>query len=539
MNRGLVLSLFVFSSVIFSECLNSPARSQVTWSGYAGNSQHTALSTVGSQPLDRIVWQTAVDQNPQFSGNDLLIHYGSPAITSANTVIIPVKTGAADGFEIEARRGLDGSLLWTQPTDYSLPAHGWTPSYGPTITPQGRVYYAGAGGTVYFRDNLNTAGSVTPTQVAFFGDSLYKNNKSAFNAGVEINTPLTSDSAGNVYFGYQVSGATPNSLQSGIARIDSAGNGSFVTVGTATAGNAAKVVTNCAPALSNDGKTLYVAMSQGNFGAGYLVALDSATLASKASVLLKDPRSGGANPALLPDDGTASPTVAPDGRVFFGVLENPFGTSKGWLQQFNADLTQTPGKAPGGFGWDDTVSIVPRSMAPGYIGSSPYLLMTKYNNYGGTGGDGKNRIAILDPNDTQIDPRTGVTVMKEVMSILGPTPDDDFPGLPDAVREWCINTAVVDPPTDSILANSEDGKLYRWNLATNTFSEEIVLTPGIGEAYTPTLIGADGKVYAINNATLFAVGALSVAEPSSAAWLMALFLIMVALLRRGSRRDVE
>jgi hypothetical protein len=132
-----------------------------------------------------------------------------------------------------------------------------------------------------------------------------------------------------------------------------------------------------------------------------------------------------------------------------------------------------------------------------------------------------------------------VTVMKEVMSILGPTPDDDFPGLPDAVREWCINTAVVDPLTDSILANSEDGKLYRWNLASNTFSEQIVLTPGIGEAYTPTLIGADGKVYAINNATLFAIGALSVAEPSSAAWLMALFLIMVALLRRGSRRDVE
>jgi hypothetical protein len=33
-----------------------------------------------------------------------------------------------------------------------------------------------------------------------------------------------------------------------------------------------------------------------------------------------------------------------------------------------------------------------------------------------------------------------------------------------------------------------------------------VLTSGLGEAYTPTLVGVDGIVYAINNATLYAVG---------------------------------
>jgi hypothetical protein len=57
-----------------------------------------------------------------------------------------------------------------------------------------------------------------------------------------------------------------------------------------------------------------------------------------------------------------------------------------------------------------------------------------------------------------------------------------------------------------VLANSEDGVLYRWDLTTNTLSEQVVLTAGLGEAYTPTLIGADGTVYAINNGTLFAVG---------------------------------
>ena len=60
--------------------------------------------------------------------------------------------------------------------------------------------------------------------------------------------------------------------------------------------------------------------------------------------------------------------------------------------------------------------------------------------------------------------------------------------------------------TKSILAGSEDGKLYRWDLTSNTLIQPVTLTSGIGEAYTPTIIGVDGIVFAINNATLFAVG---------------------------------
>jgi hypothetical protein len=62
------------------------------------------------------------------------------------------------------------------------------------------------------------------------------------------------------------------------------------------------------------------------------------------------------------------------------------------------------------------------------------------------------------------------------------------------------------------MANSEDGKLYRWDLTTNTFTQAITLSPGVGEAYTPTVIGADGTVYAINQAILNAVGTKAAAR---------------------------
>ena len=169
---------------------------------------------------------------------------------------------------------------------------------------------------------------------------------------------------------------------------------------------------------------------------------------------------------------------------------------------FNADLSQT--KLPGSFGWDDTPSIVPANLVPSYKGSSPYLLMVKYNNYERAGsGNGMNEIAIIDPHISQDDEFANVKVMKEVITMLAPTPD---PNVPGGFIEWCINTAAVDPFTKSVNVNSEDGYLYRWDLSTNALSEKIRLTSGLGESYTPTAVGADGKVYAINNAMLFAIG---------------------------------
>ena len=71
-----------------------------------------------------------------------------------------------------------------------------------------------------------------------------------------------------------------------------------------------------------------------------------------------------------------------------------------------------------------------------------------------------------------------------------------------------MNSAAIDVPKSCVIVSAEDGVLYRWNLQTHALTESIRLSPapGIGEAYTPTAIGPDGRIYAMSNATLFAIG---------------------------------
>ena len=133
--------------------------------------------------------------------------------------------------------------------------------------------------------------------------------------------------------------------------------GGTFTSAVAASGNAQnmRVVTNCAPAVTADGATVYIATTSGNFSSGYLCALDGTTLArKKALVLLLDPRPGVG--AALPDDGSASPTIGPDGDVYFGVLEGNFPSNhdRGWLLHFNGALSAS--RIPGAFGWDDTTT---------------------------------------------------------------------------------------------------------------------------------------------------------------------------------------
>ncbi len=492
-----------FAACLFAQSTGTPSVGD-PWNGYAHDPQHTAVSLNRSQSLTTVHWSTPVDQNPP--RGELLIHYGSPSVTAGNNVLVPVRT-TGGGFEVQAFNGTTGAPIYTLSTTYTQPSHDWIPPYGPVLI-LNRLYYPGPGGTVYYRDNVDSA-TGSSGQIAFFGDSLYAANAAAFNGTVQISTPLSADRDGNIFFGFIVSGANPANLTSGIARISAGGAGRWLSAPSTAGGDASitQVALNCTPALSNDQRTLYFAVSDGaEYGNGYLVSVDSATLTPIAHVQLYDPRG---SRATISSDSSASPMIGPDGDVYYGVLETPCCSShndRGWMLHFNSALTET--KIPGSFGWDDTASVVASNLVPSYSGSSPYLILTKYNNYAGVGtGTGVNQVAVLDPNTSMQDEysSTPVQVMTEVLAIDGVTPAPQ-PGYPNAVREWCINTAVIDPFTKSAIVNSEDGVVYRWSFVSNTFTQRLTLTSGISEAYTPTLIGVDGTVYAINDAVLFAVG---------------------------------
>ena len=193
---------------------------------FAGNAQHTAIYQPAAQTLNTTRWVTTIDLNP---GD--LAHYGSPVITSANTVLVPVKT-ATDGFRVDAFDGSNnGVAKYTLTTDYVLPSHDWVPVYNPCLTTGSfgtRLYYAGRGGTIYYIDNPDAIAHGTPVHQVFYTTlANYLANAAAYNAAIFINTPITADSSGYIFFGFRVQGTAPAPLsttQSGFARIDPNGN---------------------------------------------------------------------------------------------------------------------------------------------------------------------------------------------------------------------------------------------------------------------------------------------------------------------------
>lgn len=527
--RASLLLTGVASIVVLTAAHGLRQSIQEPWYGYGGNPQHTSVSKVASTGLGTLKWKVAIDAFPQSAGS---AHYCSPSITAANTVITGMKTGESDGFKILARSGVNGASLYTETTDYSIPSTSntfWNCVY-PLGLVDGCVVGAGGGGTLLINNNADAdAKSVKWSRLCFYQPvATYNANPSAY-AGIKVNTPIMGSPSAICCFGYSVLDGTPPAAISaklgtgGVVKMNLDGACSYRRAADLVPSNPGDTVFpafNAEPATSADGSSIYVPIVNASQGAYYLVKLSLANLTEQAHVRITD-AANGADVWICPCS-SASPMVATDGQVFFGTLRNNDGSSHGWMYQFDKNLAQNDATGKpfpiGAFGWDDTPALVLAKSVKSYKGTSPYLILTKYNNYRGTGGDGRNRLAILDPknNDVTTDRITGIPTMNEVITVLGVTCDSDFyactaktdvtdPSVP--VREWCINAAAVDNINRRAIVNSEDGHAYIWDFDTNSLQQGIKLQPSTGEPYTSTAIGPDGTAYVINKAYLHALAA--------------------------------
>ncbi len=246
--------LFLLSISLGGAVATNVAAQTGAWPTHSHDEQHTALSSVGSQPLNKIHWHVPVDLAPP--SGEIFIHYGSPVVTPANTVIVPVKT--TTGFRVEAHNGATGKKMWTQATKYQVPGATFLPGLGPTLSGN-QLFVPDFAGRVIVRQTPDqTRGTVT--HLVFYGKKNYAQNPAVYQQNVLINTPLTTDANGNLFLGFLALGPTPIGLQSGLARISANGTGSWVSAASISGDSrVTNVAMSVAPALSNDGNTLYLA----------------------------------------------------------------------------------------------------------------------------------------------------------------------------------------------------------------------------------------------------------------------------------------
>src|SRR5712692_4380381 len=177
------------------------------WPQWAQNPQHTGFVNAFGQDLDRnlanIVYDPLVPDEMaailKATGSaDLLVHYQVPLV-DGNDVFMESKSGmykkasySTQDWHQNRFQWENGQLVkvWTFDSDWKAPGNQndfWEPVYHAVLA-NGFVYDPGAGGTIF---KLNRADGSVVTRINPFG-SIDTNTFTA--------SPLTADSAGNIYY---------------------------------------------------------------------------------------------------------------------------------------------------------------------------------------------------------------------------------------------------------------------------------------------------------------------------------------------------
>ena len=111
-------------------CRRARPSSGPAWPMFSRDAQHTTVERHRHAAAESHHLADARRPGAAISGGGyLLTHYGSPVISSMNTVLVPVKTAAQGSFRFEARSGANGGLIWSATSDYVVPPHNWFPSF--------------------------------------------------------------------------------------------------------------------------------------------------------------------------------------------------------------------------------------------------------------------------------------------------------------------------------------------------------------------------------------------------------------------------
>lgn len=427
---------------------------------------------------------------------------------------------------------------WTPvPNDYTL--GGWEPLFQPVVA-QTYIYVPGAGGTLY---QLDQATGTVLQQINPFGTT---EDPTKFVSG-----GLTADNLGNIYYNVmQVVLAWPwdsDVVNSWIVKV---GNNGSITTATYTSllpnaptscldtfsasqlpwppsadaippsspCGSQRPGLNVTPAVSADGSTLYT-VSRAHFRGrnSYLLAVNTADLSLQWSTYLvgifddgcnillpPDGQAGGCSiygatgldptqntlgSAIISDEASASPMVAPDNSILFGV-NDAYDYGRGHLLKFDSTGVL---QATYDFGWDTTPAIFPNN--------GTYSVILKDNHYNN---------GSYCSNPTWCPPAPPgpyyITQLDSNLNIQWQFQDTTTNKQHPNGYEWCVNAAAVDA-NGVVYADNEDGYLYAIN-QRGALQQRIFLERAISAGYTPTSMGGDGTIYGENAGHLIAIGNL-------------------------------
>ena len=198
----------------------------------------------------------------------------------------------------------------------------------------------------------------------------YLADAAAYNSTIFINTPVTADSKGNVFFRFAGPGTTPLRFTSSAKRlcpVDSNGNGTYVLAGTAA--NNPSVDSHAVQLpLSVATKARFTSWRSPTRQDTVVRALDSTTLAMTHRVFLRDPR----NKATARQFPTSARPPPPSLLIMMSILGSSAIRPMVHGDFSCASAVISRSKNPlAGFGWDYTAAIVPASMVPSYQGTCP------------------------------------------------------------------------------------------------------------------------------------------------------------------------